>query len=572
MSFVNYLQKNELLSNYGVNHINDIKKRSSSIIDPRYRSAENILLLICAFKESKLVDYYNDYLGDKSYVSTSDYTKDPNLYKVLTLKEQLDYETIVLKIDTKLRKIILGTISQTDSNTIRARTIISKHFSSYQVEMKRVFEVPYLNWIKYGYSLTGQDYRPNELDIPVEDKLKTIFRIAVESGATDISFESQQEGTKVVFTIDKEWYDFDNVIFNKEETKEVTNWIITSSGIAQNQAQPDIVDAPLPTLGYIESHRGRVNKMKTYWGVVTNIRVLPNNSEFIELDKLNYSKHVHEFMKYLTKSRVGLVLIIGPTNSGKNTTSFSLITELLRRKKLKAISVEQPIEYLVPGVNQIQAETDEDYLKISRALVRQSPDIVYLSEIRDKRSIDTALDISNTGKYVISTLHVSRAYQLFYRASELSGGIDVSNKLTSELVGVVNQVLVPKACPNCITEISINDIDEEYRAILSDYDYGGILYDNTGVGSNGEACPVCEGKGTKGIVPIAEYIHFNQILKKKLRRVSTLAEKEDILAEYMESTENSFLDDGIRNMSMKKVNISTLIETSILDNEFGSRR
>lgn len=485
----------------------------------------------------------------------------------MTPQEQVDLETIILEIDDIRRRILIGTSSLTEGVVMKAKMLIGKYLPSYSIDTKQVFNIPLLKWVQKGFEFNNNVYKPLELEIAVDEKLKTIFRTAIENRATDISIESSMTKTEVFLTIDKERVPFKNVEFTPTEAYEVSTWIVTNSGIGQTLAQQRIVDCALPTLGDINTHRARVNKMTSYYGVVINMRILPNNPDFIDLETLNYSKFIHDYIKYLTKPRKGLVLFVGPTNSGKNTSVFSVLSEMLKKYRLKTISLEQPVEYLVPGVQQINASNDEEYNDISRALVRQSPDIIYLSEIRDRTTMDTALSISNTGKFVLSTLHVSHAYEVFNRAEDLYGK-DISSKLTSELIGVVNQMLLPKACPDCLTEIPLKSIEEKYRKLLTDQNYNGNVYDNTGKLEDGTTCPNCKGEGYKGIIPVAEYINFDTTLKRKLRRCSSSAEKEEILQETMIKNKNSILADGLRNMLTKKVSISTLIEKAILDEDY----
>lgn len=567
MSFSQFLIDNKVVSEMGIKHAEDFSKRTNSTVNERYRDVPNVLLLISAINENRLVKCMNEYLNKVEYHSTADYEKEPNLFKVLTFEEMLNLECVVLKINPHARKLVLGTISKTENNIVRAKTIINKALPTYSVESVKIFPVPYLQWIKDSQTMKGVEFEPQELRITVDENMKTIFRLAVERGATDISIESEKTETKVFLTIDKLRRQFEYKTFTPDEAKEVTNWILTTGGVPQIHIESKEVDCALPHLGYIDSHRARVNKMTSYYGVTINMRILPNNPKFIDLGTLNYSSEVYEYVRYIAKDRKGLVLIVGPTNSGKNTTIFAILSEMYQKYSKKFISIEDPVEYVVPGVNQIEASTTEEYRSIARAVVRQSPDILYLSEIRDDITMESALTLANQGKYVISTMHVSYAYQILSRSEDLIQK-DISSKLVSELIGVVNQVLIPKACPKCIKEVKKADIDDKYATILDDKGYVGKIFINTCKNELNQECSYCEGQGTKGIVPVAEFINFDNQLKGELRKARYIHEKEEILFQKITRDENTLLDDALRHMALGHLNMDTLTETALVHEDF----
>lgn len=568
MTFEEFIVSRGYISELGMYHVRQYQSRSVGIVQKEYRTTPNCLLLLSAVSESVIVSMWNKFKGHVEYHDTTKFPINEFLYKALPAQDMMDTKTVVLSIDTKLRKIVLGTCSTNENQIIKAKTILSQAFPSYTTETLKILEVPYLKWVKNVFTFNRLTFSARELDVTVDEKLKTIFRIAVEKRASDISFESFEDGTHVLFYIDQEWHEFTNYVFPLgENTKALDNRLLSMGQIATNALSEKTIDAAIPSLGYVDTHRGRLNRIASNYGITTNIRILPNKPSFINLATLNYSPFVSSYIRFLSKPRKGLVLIMGETNSGKNTSVFSILTEILRKIRLKAISVESPIEYFVPKVNQIEAKDDREYKDIARAVVRQSPNIFYISEIRDEITMDSALTLSNQGKYSISTLHVSHAYQLFNRAEDIIGK-DVSNKMTTELIGVINQKLMPKSCPECRTTTTYESLDKDIRDILGNHQYTGPIYINTGETENKEICPYCEGQGTKHLVPIAEFINFDDKLKRSLRKCKHLSDKEELLQDLMVDGKNTLADDALRHMGEGNLNINTLINKSILTNEY----
>lgn len=572
MTFEQYIVEKGYISELGLWHAREYRKRSILVVKQEFRTIPNCLLLIASSNEPAMVAMLNNHANKREYCDTTSFIKSDSLFKVMSPDEMLDTRSVILAIDPKVRKITLGTCSVNENQIIKAKTLISQHYSNFSIDTVKILEVPMLRWVKSAYAFDNKLYQPTELQVPVDEVLKTVFRIAVEKRASDISFESFDDGTYVKLFIDQEWSTFTNYKFTanelQDEIKELDNRLMTMCGVATNALSEKVIDAALPDLGYIKTHRGRMNRIKSNYGITTNIRVLPNKPSFVDLTTLGYTKMAGDFVRFLTKPRKGLVLFVGETNSGKNTSVFALLSELIKRFNLKIISLENPIEYLVPKVNQTEASTSEEYKEMARAVVRQSPNVFYISEIRDDTTMDSALTLSNQGKFSISTLHVSHAYQVFNRAEDIIGK-DVSNKMTAELLGVINQKLMPKACPECIKQIPMAKIeDDEIRSILKNYSYNGPVYINTGKTDNGDTCPYCEGQGTRNLVPIAEFINFDDALKRKLRRCADLPAKEELLQDKMRAEDNTLADDALRQMFNGNLNIDTILSKSVLTSEY----
>lgn len=538
----------------------ELQRNAPKVLDARYRRVANCVLLIKALDETSMVNEFNTYLGKEDYVSTENYPPSKDTVTALSFEEQRQYECVVLEVNHSKRRILLGTISEMDNAITRVKMQLGNKYPGYQPEFKRLFEVPFMSYLTEIAKVLKIEYSPIELNIGVEEKLRTMFRDAIEARASDISLEPTETCTEIYFVIDTVRSIYKKFAFEKSEAEDAVQWIITQSGISHTLAVEKTIDCALPRVGDLGVHRARINKMTSHWGDLVNMRLLPNEVVNLDIDQLGYSKTNFAFIQYLSKPRKGIVLLTGSTNSGKNTSILSLLQEIKKHYSVKVVSLEHPVEYIVDGVNQVSSSTEADYRESARALVRQTPDVIYLSEMRDRETVDAGLNIANTGKLVLSTVHLDAAFQIFYRMSILYGS-DISARILSEFVGVVNQALVPKACPHCRQVVSTNTLEEFYQFVFSSQNYTGNVFNNTG-------CEKCDFKGYKGVVPLAEYIYFDRKLKSDLRMTGTISEKEDILIRHMEESKSSILLDGLRNMHAGKVSLNTLVEKSILDVEF----
>ena len=171
----------------------------------------------------------------------------------------------------------------------------------------------------------------------------------------------------------------------------------------------------------IDRHnRGRVVINKTYYGRLITIRVLPNEVLTSKVEDLNLNAATCKFVRdYFISKEKGLRLYIGETMSGKNTSILASLNELVSEDRYKIVSVEQPVEILVDGIEQINAETDEEFEANADSLLRQNPDFVYFTEIT-QRTAGAILRQANTAKAVFSTIHANSISDVFFRLQDIT--------------------------------------------------------------------------------------------------------------------------------------------------------
>ena len=281
----------------------------------------------------------------------------------------------------------------------------------------------------------------------------------------------------------------------------------------------------------------RVSALPLNSGESIVMRFLLKESVRYELSKLGISQDIREWIdEDLTKSS-GVILLTGPTGSGKTTSLYSFLNKL-NNDKVKIITLEDPVEYQLDGVNQIQVKPDIgfDFAAGLKSILRQDPDILMLGEIRDAESAKIAMQSALTGHLVFSTVHTNDAASAYTRLIDL--GVE-EFLLNAALVSIVAQRLVRKVCPHCSEPVSnFADLDAKYH--LQDYaKQFGLSELNVRVG---KGCKACANTGYQGRVAILEYLRVDD-------KIRSLPKGPDFLLEatqHMQSSGvRSLYEDGI---------------------------
>lgn len=294
--------------------------------------------------------------------------------------------------------------------------------------------------VYYGIITVEGGYGMND----VAEYVSQLIESAIEGGASDIHLEPEQEGFLVRFRQDG----FLREIERKEEVwgPPVVSKIKLMSGM-------DIGERRLPQDGgfTFESQKEvidiRVATLPTIYGEKVVLRLLPHHVHFTSLLSLGMEKSHEKIVKKLLIQSQGMILIAGPTGSGKTTTMYAMLHEL-KKDGRNVISLEQPVEYRVPGVNQVQIHPRSglSFHEGLRAVLRQDPDVILVGEIRDRQTAEVAVRAALTGHLIISTIHTIDAVGTVVRLLDM--GIE-PYLVSSSLAGVVAQRLVRKVCAFC---------------------------------------------------------------------------------------------------------------------------
>lgn len=272
--------------------------------------------------------------------------------------------------------------------------------------------------VYYYVDLYTQQYgTPDFLaELPIKDKWEFIVNEALQLDASDITITNIHSGAQVYYNVRKTKVRSKRKI-KPEDVGELANLLASSAKatMADDSARPRYF-----AIDINKQNRGRVVINKTYYGRLITIRVLPNAVLRKTLEDLHIEANTCEFIRETVLSpEKGLRLFIGETMSGKNTTILSALRELVETDKFKIVSLEQPVEILVDGIEQINAETDEEFELNADSLLRQNPDVVYFTEIT-ARTAKAIMQQSNTAKAVFSSIHANSIADVLFRLQDIT--------------------------------------------------------------------------------------------------------------------------------------------------------
>lgn len=382
----------------------------------------------------------------------------------------------------------------------------------------------------------------NKIDIgnvsensPAIDLVNLILRQAVDDKASDIHIESEEEEMRVRFRIDGILHEVMKPPKNMEAA------VISRLKI---MAKLDIAERRVPQDGRIELRYEnkdidlRVSTLPTVFGEKVVMRILDKSNVQIRLENLGFSEEMLINFRRLIRKPNGIMLVTGPTGSGKTSTLYAALNEINQLDK-NIITLEDPVEYQLKIINQVQVNQSVGLTFASglRSILRQDPDVIMVGEIRDKETAEIAIEAAMTGHLVFSTLHTNSAAGAVARLIEM--GIEPF-LISSSIIGVIGQRLVRKICPACKEEYIVeNEVLEELgtdKLINKFY--------------KGQGCKTCKGTGYKGRAAINELLIPDDIIRKLINeRVSAVELKEAAEKNNMKSLRKDGIEKAINGIT-----------------------
>lgn len=332
---------------------------------------------------------------------------------------------------------------------------------------------------------------------PVVRLVNSIISQAVKAKASDIHIEPYENTLRIRFRIDGDLHEI------MSPTKSAHSAIITRIKIMSNM---DIAERRIPQDGRIEMKIDgveidlRISIIPTVFGEKVVIRLLDRSSFLMSKEKLGFTKQNLEKFDNIINSPNGIILVTGPTGSGKTTTLYTSLRELNTIDK-NIVTIEDPVEYRLDGINQTQVNTKTGMTFASglRSILRQDPDIIMIGEIRDDETAQIAVRAAITGHLVISTMHTNDAPSTIARLRDM--GVE-PYLISSSIIGIIAQRLIKRICDGCKISYEPSEVEKKLLNVDNDFKL-----------HKGKGCSRCNETGYKGRIAIHEVMSITNDIK-----------------------------------------------------------
>lgn len=380
-------------------------------------------------------------------------------------------------------------------------------------------------------------------EAPVINLVNSIVERAVQAESSDIHIEAGSKNMLVRFRVDGRMSEF--------MQQPMSRFPAIASRI-KLLAQLDIAERRLPQDGRFTIRAGnkefdvRVSTAPDVHGESIVMRLLPKKRDELSIDGLGFEADHLSLIREWGKLNNGIVLVTGPTGSGKSTTLYGLLSDIKTGAE-KIVTVEDPVEYQLDGITQVQARPDIGYTfaRALRTFLRQDPDVIMVGEIRDKETADIAVQSSLTGHLVLSTLHTNDACSVFPRLTDI--GVEPF-MVAATMQGVQAQRLVRKLCPHCSEPAEAPTFLDE-KLLQGDW--------RKPVG-----CHQCQGRGYRGRIGVYELVPVNAAMRDLITHSAPLAE---IRAQARASGSRSLLDDGLLKASRGVTSVEEVLRVCSIE-------
>jgi type IV pilus assembly protein PilB len=357
------------------------------------------------------------------------------------------------------------------------------------------------------YIISGSEQENNNYDpaeAPVVRWANELLKLAIQMGSSDVHLEPRPTGLLPRYRVDG------SLRSGQELPVDLTQPIISRFKVLANL---DITESRMPQDGRFRARYGtrtfdfRVSTLPGIHGEKVVLRLLDHSSLVTDLQKLGFSQRDKVQFESMLERSHGMILVTGPTGSGKTTTLYAALACTQDDEK-NIITIEDPVEYELAGVNQSNVQSDIGFTFASalRAILRQDPDVILVGEIRDEETADVAVRAALTGHLLLSTLHTNSAVATITRLQDMNVP---SYLIASSLTGVLAQRLARMNCRYCREEIPQSDVRRDEWSQFFDLPHNAPMH-------IGKGCEKCNGTGRRGRVALVEILDVGPKLRKAI--------------------------------------------------------
>jgi len=359
-----------------------------------------------------------------------------------------------------------------------------------------------------AFDLASMSEEPENEDAPVVRLLKTLFEDAVQARSSDIHIEPDETVVRIRQRVDGVLQE--HVMKEKRVNAALVLRLKLMAGL-------NISEKRLPQDGRFNvrvkgrSIDVRISTMPVQYGESVVMRLLDQSQGLLNLDSIGMPEELLQRFRRMIRKPHGMILVTGPTGSGKTTTLYGALSEL-NRPEVKIITAEDPVEYRLPRITQVQVNPGIglEFANVLRAGLRQDPDIMLVGEMRDRETVEIGLRAAMTGHLVLSTLHTNDSISSAMRLIDMGAEPFL---VSSSLLGVVAQRLVRRVCENC--SVPYEPTGQE-RVWLETFDLDPL--DREAGFVHGRGCYQCSNSGYRGRIGVYEMLEMNEPMLGALRQ------------------------------------------------------
>ncbi|MDY6816122.1 MAG: GspE/PulE family protein [Pseudomonadota bacterium] len=359
-----------------------------------------------------------------------------------------------------------------------------------------------------AFDLASMSEEPENEDAPVVRLLKTLFEDAVQARSSDIHIEPDETVVRIRQRVDGVLQE--HVMKEKRVNAALVLRLKLMAGL-------NISEKRLPQDGRFNvrvkgrSIDVRISTMPVQYGESVVMRLLDQSQGLLNLDSIGMPEELLQRFRRMIRKPHGMILVTGPTGSGKTTTLYGALSEL-NRPEVKIITAEDPVEYRLPRITQVQVNPGIglEFANVLRAGLRQDPDIMLVGEMRDRETVEIGLRAAMTGHLVLSTLHTNDSISSAMRLIDMGAEPFL---VSSSLLGVVAQRLVRRVCENCSAPYEPTG---QERVWLETFDLDPL--DREAGFVHGRGCYQCSNSGYKGRIGVYEMLEMNEPMLDALRQ------------------------------------------------------
>jgi len=391
---------------------------------------------------------------------------------------------------------------------------------------------------------SNDDLLEAEDDAPIIKLINAMLGEAIKEEASDIHIETFEQTLIIRFRIDGVLREI------LKPQRKLASLLVSRIKV---MAKLDIAEKRVPQDGRISLRIGgravdvRVSTMPASHGERVVLRLLDKNAVKLELSTLGMTKENHLLLQNLIHKPHGIILVTGPTGSGKSTTLYASLLEI-NSKDRNILTVEDPIEYAIDGIGQTQVNTKVDmtFARGLRAILRQDPDVVMIGEIRDIETAEIAVQASLTGHLVLSTLHTNTAVGAVTRLHDM--GVEPF-LLSSSILGVLAQRLVRRLCPECKMEHSATAPEKQILGLAESQQT--TIYRPAG-------CRHCNHTGYRGRTGIHELL----VVSETVRELIHTGAGEQAIEREIRKSSKSIRDDGLQKVLLGQTTLEEILRVT----------